>query len=59
VSRPDGASASAAKKKQPYRFPWILLLLLLATLYLFWIYPFQRGRPPVQVTFEPANSTPK
>ncbi len=34
------------------RFPWLLLLLLIGSVYLFWVMPYQRGDRPVQVEFE-------
>lgn len=37
------------------RFPWLLLILLLGSIYVFWIMPYQRGDRPVQVEF----ATPK
>ncbi|HEY0868322.1 MAG TPA: hypothetical protein VGE01_13135 [Fimbriimonas sp.] len=33
------------------RFPWLLLLAVLGTIYLFWILPRQIGPKPVQVEF--------
>ncbi len=36
--------------------PWILLLLLLATVYLFFILPRQMGPRHVDTQFEPLNS---
>lgn len=59
VSRAERGKKPSAKKKPNGRFPLIVFLLLLATIYLFWIYPLQRGRPPVQVSFEPAPSNTK
>lgn len=40
----------AGKDKKP--FPWLLLILLLASLYAFWVLPFQLGPRPVEVEFE-------
>ena len=57
VSRPEVKAATAAKKKSGYRFPWLLFLLLLATVYFFWIYPFQRGARPVIVKIEASPTT--
>lgn len=35
------------------KFPWLLLILLLGSLYVFWVLPFQLGSRPVRVEFEP------
>jgi cell division septal protein FtsQ len=56
MSKPVRKSAPPAKKAKPAakakpRFPWLLLLVLLATVYLFWILPHQLGPRPVQVEF--------
>jgi len=60
VSKAERGSTAASKKKKPAsRFPWIVFLLLLASIYIFWIYPLQKGRPPVHVTFEPGTSSTK
>ncbi len=56
VSRAERNSKASPKKKA---FPWIVFVLLLATIYIFWIYPLQKSRPSVEVTFEPANSNNK
>ena len=48
MSRP----APVRRKKPP--FPWVLLLLLLGSVYLFWILPVQLGPRPIQVDFVPA-----
>ena len=56
VGRPERKQAPSGKKGQSNGFPWLLLILLLATIYFFWIYPIQKRRPPVQVTFEPSAS---
>jgi hypothetical protein len=42
--------------KPKKRFPWLLFLLLLASLYAFWILPYQLGTRKVQVEFVPAGS---
>lgn len=35
--------------KKRKRFPWLLLLVFLASVYYFWVWPYQRGDQPVQV----------
>ena len=54
-----GRGSKPTNKKPNASFPWIVFLLLLVTIYLFWIYPIQRGRSPVRVSFEPAPSSSK
>jgi hypothetical protein len=44
------------KKKKKERFPWLLFLALIGTIYLFWILPRQRGPQPVQVEFKSAET---
>jgi hypothetical protein len=46
------AVALESKKRDRRRFPWWPLLLLLVSIYLFWVLPFQRGGRPVEVEFE-------
>ena len=41
---------SAPKSGKP-KFPWLLLLALIATVYIFWILPYQLGPRPVRVEF--------
>jgi hypothetical protein len=41
------------KAKPKRRFPWVLFLLLLASVYVFWILPLQIGPRPVHVQFVP------
>jgi len=50
--------ALESKKRDRRRFPWLLpLLLILASIYLFWVMPYQQGRQKVEVEFEqPAQS---
>ena len=38
--------------KNRAKFPWIMLLIFLATVYLFWIYPVQVRNRPVDVEFK-------
>ena len=56
MGKPERKASPSPKKKQGNPFPWLLLILLLATIYIFWIYPIQKPRPPVKVTYEPATS---
>ena len=37
------------------RFPWILFLVFLATIYLFWVLPIQFGSRTVDVEFSKAK----
>lgn len=50
--------ALESKKRDRRRFPWLLpLLLILASIYFFWVMPYQQGRQKVEVEFEqPATS---
>lgn len=41
------------------RFPWLPLILLLGSIYLFWILPYQLGDRPVEVEFERAQEKMK
>jgi hypothetical protein len=40
-----------SQRRRKERFPWLLLLLLLGSVYLFWGLPYQLGSRPVQVDF--------
>jgi len=51
-----GKAGRASGKKRQERFPWLVLLALLATVYLFWILPRQLGPQPVKVDFAPSTS---
>lgn len=44
------------QRKAP--FPWLLLLLLIATVVLFWVLPYQMGPAPVEVDWEPSPANP-
>jgi hypothetical protein len=45
--------ARESKKRDRRRYPWLLpLLLILASIYLFWVVPYQQGRQKVRVEFE-------
>jgi hypothetical protein len=44
--------ALESRKRDKGRFPWWPLVLLLASIYLFWVLPYQRGSQPVKVEFE-------
>lgn len=64
--RPDAGIILAVKAvvqdRQPTprkRFPWLALILLLGSIYLFWIYPYQMGDRPVEVEFERASQPNK
>ena len=37
-------------------FPWLLLLVFLATVYIFWVLPRQLGDHPVKVDFDPVGN---
>ena len=37
--------------KRKLKFPWLALLVLLGSLYLFWVLPGQLGSKPVEVEF--------
>jgi hypothetical protein len=39
-------------------FPWVALLLLAISVYLFWILPRQLPDRPTEVVFEPASGSP-
>lgn len=41
-------SSTSGRRK---RFPWIPLLALLGTIYLFWVLPHQLGDRPIDVEF--------
>ncbi len=46
----EGVSAGVpVSKPRPRRFPWLLLLLLLASVYGFWIHPLRSPPPPVRI----------
>jgi hypothetical protein len=47
------AKAAGAKEGQrrKRKFPWIALVLLLATVYFFWVLPNQLGDRPVNAEF--------
>jgi hypothetical protein len=51
VGRPQQFSS---KRKE--KFPWILLVVLALTTYLFWILPLQLGPRPVKVEFSKLKS---
>lgn len=44
--------ALETKQRSQKRFPWWPLILLIASVYLFWVLPYQRGKQPVRVEFE-------
>ena len=41
---------SAGKKSDP--FPWVLWLVLLGSIYLFWVLPHQLPKAPVKVEYD-------
>lgn len=45
--------------KPKRRFPWLLFLLLLVTVYAFWVLPAQLGPRKVQVEFVPKPAQTK
>ncbi|HMS56607.1 MAG TPA: hypothetical protein PKA27_14530 [Fimbriimonadaceae bacterium] len=47
--QPSRPTQIATPKKS--KFPWLPLVLLLSSVYLFWILPFQWGEQPVKVEF--------
>lgn len=49
MSTPDPSPARRVRPKT--RFPWVLLVLLLGTAYLFWVLPRQLPDEPVKVEF--------
>ncbi len=49
-----GRSPKFTSKRQE-RFPWVLLLVFVLTIYLFWIMPLQMGSRPVDVQFSKAK----
>jgi hypothetical protein len=42
-------------QQKPRRFPWLPLVLLVASVYAFWIFPNQRGEYKVDVQFDSAS----
>ena len=48
VAQGESPNKSAKKKD---KFPWILLIVFLGSLYFFWVLPYQLGNRPVQVEF--------
>ncbi|HRF59495.1 MAG TPA: hypothetical protein PLH94_06210 [Fimbriimonadaceae bacterium] len=44
--------ASNGKPASRKAFPWLPLLILIASLYVFWILPMQLGDRPVRVEFD-------
>ncbi|HRK22212.1 MAG TPA: hypothetical protein PLX06_10400 [Fimbriimonadaceae bacterium] len=49
MSAPDPSPARRVKPKT--RFPWVLFVFLLGTVYLFWVLPRQLPDEPIQVEF--------
>lgn len=52
---------SSVKREEPTgrrSTVWIALILLLGSLYVFWVLPAQLGRRPVQVEFESVPGSP-
>ncbi|HRI43361.1 MAG TPA: hypothetical protein PLL78_05615 [Fimbriimonadaceae bacterium] len=47
--------AETPRPTRERRFPWLPLVLLLVSLYLFWVLPHQLGDRPVKVEFEAAG----
>ena len=43
-----------SKRAKP-KYPWVLLLLLIASVYVFWVLPIQLGTRPVRVEFAGEN----
>ncbi|HXH60151.1 MAG TPA: hypothetical protein VNI20_02205 [Fimbriimonadaceae bacterium] len=50
--------ALETKQRNRKRFPWWPLVLLLLSIYLFWVLPYQRGDRPVKVEFEQPGQSP-
>ncbi len=59
-SRPTGGKGSFSRRNRTV-FPWLPFVLLLVSIYVFWIYPQQHRPKPVKVIFlggsSPANLT--
>lgn len=49
----NGATTRSPARRKP--FPWLVLILLLGSVYAFWILPRQLGDRPVEVEFERAK----
>lgn len=47
------------EKRRRARFPWIPLILLLGTIYLFWVLPRMMPAKPVKVEFGNSDSADK
>jgi hypothetical protein len=56
VSDPAETPQRAPRRPSP-KFPWVALFVLLVTLYLFWVLPYQVGSPPVKVEFSGKESS--
>ena len=52
---PGDSPNKSAKKRD--KFPWLLLLIFLGSLYFFWVLPYQLGNRPVQVEFAGDDSS--
>lgn len=50
-----GSKEGGRPAKRRAKFPWLLLLLLMATVYALWILPLQMGPRTVKVEFTGAN----
>lgn len=61
ASPPPGAAYGGRSAVRRKRFPWLLLILLLGSIYGFWIYPARNPAPPVKIEYVPAaaQATPK
>jgi hypothetical protein len=44
--------ALESKKRDRRRFPWWPLVLIVASIYLFWVLPYQQREREVEVKFE-------
>jgi hypothetical protein len=45
--------------RKPAKFPWLALILLAASIYVFWVLPRQIPQKPVDVRFEDGPRAPK
>jgi len=53
----DQIEKPVRRKARP--FPWMVFLLLVASLYFFWIFPMKRTSEPVKIEYLPAGLKPK
>lgn len=55
ASPPPGPARGGRSSARPAkrRFPWLLLLLLLGSVYGFWVHPLRHPAPPVKIEYAP------